>query len=146
MTHILEIRILWFTHRPETDVRDFTLFSVRDCMGPAGNKERLLVWNHEYNKKPLSGFCWNICVTHVILQTMLFLPLNFLSLERMATENSFYESFACLSEQRCTQIFFSFFGLLLTKSLYAPRMAAAMMPKNKAITLNTTEAHIRRYR
>lgn len=36
-------------------------------------------------------------------------------------------------------------GLLTTISLYAPRMAAVMMPRNKPITLSTTEVHIRRY-
>lgn len=47
MEHILEIRLLWFTHGPETDVRDFRLFSVRYCMWPIGNKERYLVWSAE---------------------------------------------------------------------------------------------------
>lgn len=38
------------------------------------------------------------------------------------------------------------FGLLLTMSLYAPRIAALMIPRNKPITLSTTEAHSRRCR
>lgn len=33
-----------------------------------------------------------------------------------------------------------------TMSLYAPRMAAVMIPRNRLITLSTTEAHRRRCR
>lgn len=35
---------------------------------------------------------------------------------------------------------------LLTMSLYAPRMAAAMIPMNKPVTFSTTDAHSSRYR
>ncbi|KAG7222374.1 hypothetical protein INR49_016329 [Caranx melampygus] len=36
--------------------------------------------------------------------------------------------------------------VLLTMTLYAPRMAAVMMPRNRPMTLSTTEAQSRRYR